>query len=342
MSLGCPERYTAELRTRDGRRRLAALPGLTHATWERALCATSQATLDITPRSRACAAALKRAAPWSCEVALWRDRELVWAGPVADTDDGATAGTVTITAVDVSGWLARRIIHTGYDTSAAPTDAVLVAAMSVTDAYAPDDPNVLRGMRVIPGAGPIARTVEAETAYAAADLAELVSLGVGWTVLARSIVLFPAAQGAGQIPALGPRHFAGDHQRLALDGSRAVTRAVLQGGGVRAEAGGVDAVFGLLEYLETQASYTSESDAALAAAGHLARPVTVLDGSGHPLTARAPVTVAALVPGALCSVTGRGAVLQVTAGMQLVKVAAEWAAAAGETITPTFAEPGAA
>lgn len=334
--LGCPGRYTAELRTRDGRRRRALLPGLTHTTWERALGVTSQATLAVTPTSRACAAALAAAVPWSCEVALWRDHEQVWAGPLTDTDDAS--GTVTLTARDVTCWLDRRIVHDGYDTTDRPADAVLVAAGMLADAYGPDDPRVIGGIVATAGGPPIARTVDPETVYAAADLAELVSLGLGWTVVGRSILLFPAAYGLGHIPPLGPRHFSGDAQRLAIDGSRAVTRAVVQGGGVRAEAGGIDPVFGLLEYLDTQASFTTEEDAALAAAAALARPVAVLDGGGGPLTARAPVTVAQLVPGALCAVTGRGSVLSVTGAMQLTKVAAEWSAAAGETITPTFAE----
>ena len=294
---------------------------------------TAEATVTLTPRSPACRTLLNNAVPWAHELSIWRDDTQVWEGPLYDLDD--TGDTVTLTGRDVTAWLTKRIVHTGYDTEGETVDVATLAANMLRDAYGPDDPDVLPYLWVVPAGVAVERYVEAETVMADADLADLAGLGLDWTVIGRRIVLF-GAEPLTRLPALRGEHFAAPLP-IAEAGAAVTTRAVVQGGGVRGEAGGVHPVLGLLEDLVTATDLDSDEAAAVRAAAVLYTP-TLLINASVPLTSRAPVTIDQLVPGVAASVSGRGAALRVQdADMQLVKLSVGWSPQ-GETVTPTFVE----
>lgn len=333
--LGCPDGYTAELRTRGGRRRVATLGQVTGVTWTRTLSETSWATVTVKPRGRGCSAALDGAIPWGHELALYRDRELVWCGPLMDEpDDG---NTVTLSALDLSAWLGKRLVHDGYDTTGEPADLTTIAWGLLRDALSPDDPGVLQHVDARLTGVTAERWVDPETTMADADLAQLVALGLDWTMVGRRMVLFGRAESLGRIAHLYGRHFTGPLPSVRA-GAGVVTRAVVQGGGVRGEAGGVHPVLGLLEDLVSSSTVESDEDAATLAAAHLYTPTVLLSGTELRLTARAPVSIHQLVPGVVAAVSGAGAACRVTGtAAQLTKVTVEWSPT-GESVSPTFVE----
>lgn len=336
-ALGCPDRYTVELRTRGGGTKIGALPGVTALRWARTLGETSEATIEIAPRGRACSALLDGAMGWAHEVCIWRGSEAVWEGPLIDKADTGTG--VTLLARDVSAWLGKRIVHQGYDTTGLGADLATIGVGMITDAIAPDDPGILEHLWAAPAGVMAERFVDAETVMADADLAELAALGLDWTVTGRRLLLFSRAEPLYRLVALTGRHFAGPLPIIEA-GAGTITRAVLQGGGVRGEAGGVHPVFGLLETLDTQTAVTSDEDAAVAAAHALYTPSLLLAGTDIALLPTAPVSIEELVPGVSTTVSGRGSACQVTgAEVQLTKLAVEWSPT-GETVTPTFVELG--
>jgi hypothetical protein len=335
-ALGCPEGYTVELRVRGGGRRIAVLDGIATVEWERVLSETSEATITLAPRGRECRSAVAGAIPWAHELAVWREEELVWEGPLWDVSDNGSS--VTLTGRDVSQWLTKRLLRAGYDTEGDPVDVALLAEAMIRAALAPDDPEIGRYLSVTAAGITTERFVDEETTTAAADLADLTGLGLDWTTVGRRIALFGRDNPLGRLPALTSEHFTGPLP-IAEVGANALTRAVVQGGGVRGEAGGVHPVLGLLEELISDTAVDSDEDAAVAAAAALYTPTRLLAGDvAVPLTPYAPVTIAQLVPGVVSALSGSGAGLAVDGlAAQLTKVAVTYAAE-GETVTPTFVE----
>lgn len=337
--LGCPESYTVEVMGSGGRDTVARLAPaeVVSVRWDRHLSAISGAVAEVQPRSRECARAVAGLIPWAHELRIWRDAEPVWAGPVVDVADSGE--TVSVTCRDLSGWLPRRIVHEGYDTTKTPVDVSVVADLMITDAYAPADPGAIRWIRRFDTGITVARAVAAETVMADADLSDLVRLGLEWTVVGRRILLFGGSSlppGGVRLNRLAGADFTGP-QGVVRTGEPTVTRAVIQGGGVRGAAGGVHPVLGLLERLETQTAITTAWDAEVAAKGALYPAAGVLLAGGDlGLVPFAPVTVAELVPGALCVVSAAGAALVADTEATLTKVSAVWAADGGEKVTVTL------
>jgi hypothetical protein len=336
VSLGCASSYTVELRTRGGKRRAARFGrGVQRVEWNRLLTGTSSCDLEIVPRSRACARDLNVATSWAHELCVWRDGQQVWEGPLVDKED--TGSSVILTAKDLTAWLPVRIVHEGYDTTLDPVELTALARRVLVDAYAPDDPEAVRHIQTVPAGLLVARAVASETVMADAELAALVKLGLDWTVVGRRIWLFSAGKPLGQIAPLTGNHFTGNLPVVEAGGA-VVTRMVVQGGGVRGEAGGVHPVLGLLERLETQSLVSTVRDAESAARSGLYTPTMMLAGTADlALTPRAPVAVGQLIPGVQAQVSGKGSAVEVAADATLTKVAGLWDAS-GEKIAVTFVE----
>lgn len=336
--LGCARSYVVELRTRGGRAKVAVFgQGVTGVQWSRVLTGVSEAAVTVVPRSRACARDLNRATGWAHELCVWRDGERVWEGPLIDKDD--TGNEVVLTARDLSAWWAKRIVHQGYRTMGDPVDVTRIAEAVLVDAFTPDDPDAIKGIERVPTGILTEREVAGESVMADADIADLVQLGMDWTVVGRRTLLFGGRAPLGRIPALSRRHFTGNLP-VTEAGAGVTTRVVVQGGGVRAVAGGVHEGLGLLERIVTAGTVGTLRDAAAAALGALHTPSLMLAGDASlALTAAAPVAVGQLVPGVVARVSGRGAAVEVSTDATLSKVAAEWAAG-GEKIGVTFVETG--
>ncbi|MGW1840731.1 hypothetical protein ACWCQH_30430, partial [Streptomyces sp. NPDC002067] len=109
--LGCPERYTATIHWRGGARPvpgIAALERLTTCTWSRTLRDTSDAQIVVQKADlQGCCDALGLVEPWVHELTIYRDRDLVWQGPITKITE--QRATVTIDAQDVFAWLDKLV-----------------------------------------------------------------------------------------------------------------------------------------------------------------------------------------------------------------------------------------
>lgn len=121
-TLGCAQRYDAVLHWQGGKRLFAELDAVTSVTWGRKLNDFSEASVTLAKRemSQLCWQKLQPLvdehgeiikpgiSPWAHELSIYRDRALVWQGPVVEwtekTDD------IEIQARDVLAWMDRRVV----------------------------------------------------------------------------------------------------------------------------------------------------------------------------------------------------------------------------------------
>jgi hypothetical protein len=84
-----------------------AIDGITRLTWQRRLDEISEATVEITKAdmSLRCGEQVGQVDPWRMELAVFRDGELVWQGPIVDIVEGRRR--ITIRARDVLAHLER-------------------------------------------------------------------------------------------------------------------------------------------------------------------------------------------------------------------------------------------
>jgi phage replication-related protein YjqB (UPF0714/DUF867 family) len=112
-TLGCAEDYTAAIHWRGGGRTYIPTSffagNMTEVHWERRLNETSQAYITVAKPGRdpACCALLGEIHPWCHELTIYRDGQLVWQGPVVMVEE--TLDAITVTANDVTAWLARLV-----------------------------------------------------------------------------------------------------------------------------------------------------------------------------------------------------------------------------------------
>lgn len=112
-TLGCAGEYQAAIFHRGGQRVFipAARLGVnvTSVEWERRLKDTSAARVVIAKRQldAECCADLGTADPWCHELAVYRDQDLVWQGPILRVNE--EEAQITIDAVDVTAWLAKLV-----------------------------------------------------------------------------------------------------------------------------------------------------------------------------------------------------------------------------------------
>lgn len=244
--LGCAERYDAVVHYQGGRHVWAHLDGLTALNWGRKLDDYSEASVTVAKRdaSRDCLAALGRTQNWAHELSIYRDRQLVWQGPIIQIDE--TRGQIVIDARDMLTWLDRRVIHPIGPASlpswrwhyhwweARPAGEIIHKMLSdgFTGNY--PDPGLFAHARIdIPGT-PLATTelMYGDTEYIGTVVRDILPVGMDMFTLARKCYFIPEGYRLARAPyRLGQRHFLDDLtvRKIGLD---TATRGVLVGGNV--------------------------------------------------------------------------------------------------------------
>lgn len=305
----------------------------TQLDWDRRLDDVSEATVQV-PSS--CCGKLGDVWPWRHELAVSRDGDEEWAGPIQVIANCANGGIV-LKAKDMLSWLDHRVIHNDHDWTALPGIGAVAAAIElIQDGFTPDDPNVLKylegfGVGVVGG-----RSYLANSKYVMDALRDLAKGSVDFTVIGRRIVIMESGYVLGKTPLLTCEHFAGD-VCTSVDGEATVTRAVVTGVGVTGTAGGVDPYFGLLERLVDDQRIGRQTTADGQAAGLLLGtnppPVLIQSPQGFGLAPDAPVCLSDLVPGVTVPVsvncTCRTALQDMRLNTLSVSVTDE-----GETVSP--------
>jgi hypothetical protein len=340
-TLGCADEYAIAVMDREGRAQQGELANAAAATWERVLDDTSEATVTVPYQGPECCELLAAANPWCNEVALYRDGLLVWQGPIEVIDYGRE--TTTITARDVTAWLAHRVIKTLIDYSAAgagPADLVTIAEALVRHGLGQDDPAVEQYLltRLSGVTGERRYDVNSSTVYD--ELAELARTGVDFTALGRRIIL------AGEMPLarlaqLGDDHFAGE-LRVIKDGRQAATAATVVGKGVTGTAGGVGPC-GLLETLANEqeildtASARAEAEAIIKAGTN---PIRLQVPDGSALVPEAPVGINELIPGVIIPVISTETCFDLATDLRLKRLQVSFDPDSGERVAVSLVPVG--
>lgn len=290
--------YQVTIRDRTGVE-ILGLSDIESIEWDRRLNDRSEATVTAMVNAECCTR-LERVRSWRCDLAISRDGEEVWVGPIRTPVN--TVGRVTIKATDVLGWLQRRVIHEDHDWTPLPgVGAVQAAVALINDGFAPDDPNVLKYL-VEYGTGVVGGwDYPAYSKYVFDALLELAKGSIDFTAIGRRIVVMPSGYKLGQTTLVTCDHFQGADLGVTEDGDAAATKAYVTGLNLVGIAGGVDDYFGLIEVLVDNQQIGRQTTADNAAAGLLngknPPPLLVQPPNGSSLSPDTPICLRDLVPG---------------------------------------------
>lgn len=290
----CAVDYAARITDRAGAVVSDAV-SLTSVEWNRLLNGTSSATVVVSPEGDCCAQ-MGNVRTWGHTLTIFRNGDFVWSGPVIDAS--WSNDDVTLQAVDISGWLARRVPHSNITYTSA--DLTTIAERLIDDGFAPDDPghtvNIV-GPSLVKGGRSYLKNVGQTLDH----LSDLADTGLDWTVVGSEFVLLPDSwnQSVGSLT----DEDMPEGMTVAEDGAALITRWVVAGGSdhnLVGESGGVDPFYGLLERYEEQSSVTSVTAATSAARAKLATsssPPVFIDTQSVTISPEAPIDVQSLIPG---------------------------------------------
>lgn len=323
---------TAYIYDRLGRTRLLPLPRAQKIEWGRALSDVSTTTVEIAAQD--CTPKLDQVHAFGCSVVVFRQSgsgpaKRVWEGPVRKIKSKPRGG-LTIEATDVIGLTDRRRIRAARLLAGTPVRDELV--WTITQAFTPDDPNVLAHVQVTGTAGDlIDRDVAVGSGMHLADLGTLTNAGGRYTALGRRIILFTAYDNLGRTKSLRPEDHLTDDVEIIEDGDDLMTSAWARDdsgnvGEYDVDVDGVDDYYGRVDGLlssgsdeEGVASLTNRAEFAVRSNYPARQIITVPDGAA--LQCDAPFPIETLVPGTLIPVvtstaTGR----RISATMMLAQV----------------------
>lgn len=345
--LGCGA-YAARIVTRGANSVVWEEMPFTTLTYERVLDDTAQATIQIDGLVPGCARKASWAAtmPWQHELAIYRNGSRVWIGPIVQMDGNGTKGTIT--ARDRSAWWDKRFLHSTYNQTA---DLAAIFLAYFNDAMSVD-PIVGQApftCTVTPTGITGNRQVDAlDHKPAGPEMRELSDLGIDWTVIDAACMGGGKTVPTGRLTVLTDEHLQDDPdvQRSGLDqGNRfvitgqqpqdATTGQFVEGArvfGIAADAAR-QARDGLLE-VNTQddkaydtTSATAGAQSQLALNGDTPTVVSSLD-----LAPNVPMTIDALVPGALVDIELTRPSIPVAAIYRLSKLTVSVAQNGGESV----------
>lgn len=377
--LGCASSYTALIhywdRSVGALRYYTQLTGITELSWERVLDDFSEARIRFRPNSGDdCCGKLKMRLdssgnllepgvwPWAHELTLYRDGELVWAGPIFSMDETVlpdeSTDFIQITARDFVGWLDRRVIHEDLFLNDRDYDLSEQAELVVRDAFAPDDPGVLEHLVVTPTGKAGTRTIRHWEAKSGEELRDIARGGLDFTSVGRAIIIKSPRRDPA-VPTISLR--AKDFQsgiEIRVVGSEAATAGVAIGGLPMSddpeipvenvppakvyypETGAVSPFFGLIENW-TQSESVQSEDFLLWVAQQ-----KVIDGNPPPTTLSipadsglspdAPVSIHHLVPSTYFTILISGTCRTLSQYMRLSHLRVSWSASAPEAVGVTF------
>lgn len=393
--LGCASDYTVQvwLWERPGAptypppyppprlRFITELTGIIQLYWERTIDDFSEARVRFRPRKGddCCGKLAARwdetgklidpgILPWSHEIIIYRDGEMVWSGPVFSYDETVTPDEQTdfiqINARDHLAWLDRRVIHRDLPFGGrAPHELVDIARAIILDGFGDRD-NIgitAANLPVYPPSGRKGhRTTRAEEARSGDELREVARGGIDFTCVARTIIV----KGVRRDPAVGAIELRNaDFQsgvEIRIVGAEAASMGYAVGkvpedpdkrppiGKAYAPGvpkppdpnAGIHPYFGLIESL-TNASESDSADflnwmAQELVDENMPPPRTLSIPAGATLSPEAGVSVHDLIPSRHFKVSIRSTCSSLSQYMRLSHVEAAWEPNAPERIGVTF------
>lgn len=378
--LGCATTYTALIHYWDRKlgklRYYTTLTGITELSWERVLDDFSETRIRFRPaRGDECCGKLKPIFdaqgkllepgvwPWAHELSIYRDGELVWAGPIFSVDElvmpDETTDHIQITARDFIGWLDRRTIHADLFLNDRTYDLSEQAERVVRDAFAPDDPGVLQHLVVKPTGKKSTRTIRHWEAKSGDELRDIARGGMDFTSVGRAIIIkSPRRDPTVSTLLLRAKDFLSGIE-IRVVGSEAATAGVAVGGqptstdpNVPVEnippavaywppTGGISPFFGLIENWTQSEGVTNEDFLRWVAQQKVIDgnppPTTLSIPADSTLSPDAPVSIHHLVPSTYFTILISGTCRELKQYMRLSHVRVTWSAeSAGEQVGVTF------
>lgn len=328
--LGCPSGYGAVIFRRGGDHPTFSLRGLTALSWSRRLDAISTAQVQIAKMTAGptCCSELGQTQPWSHELGIFRDNQLMWQGPVQSIVEDKDF--VTVAAADVLAWMQVRLNRTDVEFIDTDIDQTDIAVYFINQAFAPDDPHVTEYVVTVPtGATAQVQRKAAYTTTWFAALDELSKQDVDYTTVGRRILV------GGDLSALSPRMALSDaafvnNVEVIMDGANLATKFCASGqeGANLVCVGGVDPFYGLVERIVSADSITADYLARYNAQSeynvHYPQPIVITVPSDASLTDAAPIGIDQLVCGARIDVALTSFCRDIAQPMRLSGMSAAW------------------
>jgi hypothetical protein len=265
-----------------------------------------QATVDLafanSPSGSKCAADLTKVEPWAHELAIVRNGELAFTGPVS-LRPLVSGDSGTLTAVQMPGWLDVRFARNDRLWAAGVDGSTFVSVM-LQDALLVDDPQMLNYCEVRPGIATVHRDILAiddEIVYTDV-LGPMLGATFDMVSMGRKTWFWPAKQALGYIPhALSASDFGGAWD-MFMDGALFASRYSIHGDqstGVRGVAGGVSGRYGLVERRFDDSDILDSGQAAAMAQLQVSGrpPVTITGAHEATLSCDSLIDFHHLVPG---------------------------------------------
>lgn len=306
--------------------------------WERVVDDTSSANVTAQGEDAmaGCCEALSGVKPWKNELAIYRDGEPVWEGPIVRVQDDPDSFSVTISARDLSAWFDHRLVHNDHDY--ANIDSATVFQEIVEDAMAPDNSPGVTVTTSPTGVLTTLRVIALQHRMAGDVLRDLSNASIDWTVLVRRILAGGIVVPTASLGTLTAEDFL-KRPAVVLDGTDQTNRRIVRGAG-GGEAG--DTIFGdatytdpdsgLLESVETITTIENTAAAQATADGSVALLVAARAVGECTLAPTAPVTVEQLVAGALLDVVLDDLCIPVVDTLRIHRVGGRVTHPDGETI----------
>jgi hypothetical protein len=354
--LGCTDSYSVKIMWRANATvfMVPQLDQITSIKWERVLNDTSTAEIEISVQGAGaeCCGQLGQITEWCHELWIYRDGQCVWQGPVVTVVAGRD--TVTVTAHDVTAWLARlanyqTLTYGNWGPTSIVWDIItrnLRSALSVPADY----PNMIDYM-VVEGTDVRMNYRKGKwIEYVLTIMDDLTQYGFQYTTVGRSLYLrdiksatdltqarLTSADLLGDVKVtrngLGARThgFATTQQQNQETGQweGKAYLAVLLG----TPYGRLD---GIANFTDEDATTAQLRAAALSVRGNrYPAPVSIDVTNNAQLSPTAPVTVDMLVPGETFDVALDDFCLPVQQSFRLTEVGGEWTTG-GEKLTASF------
>ena len=246
-SLGCGE-YRVFLYQQGGQIRLGEITPIDRMNFTRVRDDISNCIVFSSGYSVDCGALYATMRSWMHELVVFRDGVRVWEGPI--TRIGYSVDSVEIEAKDVMAYVYRRVMRAGYNdayrliqagTGGLPDQylgllsVVKRAAMLITQALAPYDPNVLPYLTAIeyPDDAKESRVVADWSRSAWEEVDDLAATaGLDYTTVGRRILLWDTHRAIGRLPEMRDGDFSDSPIVTEYGMQLATLFAVTNGSGV--------------------------------------------------------------------------------------------------------------
>ena len=305
--LGCST-YQVAVVTRGGHELVMILPW-SSLSWERVLDDTSSASVSGAIGSDAdCEECQAMAAirAWRHELAIYRNGELVWIGPIINKR--LPPGEFTLNARDLSAWLDHRKIHANH--IYAQEELATIFEDLFDDAMEPDpSPNL--SLSISPsGVKATKRFLRSQNLITGSQLRDITSTGIDWTTIGREIVAGGLAVPTDPVGTFVDAHFTTPPTPL-FSGEQQGNAITVRGAGGGASGDRIAYTSsdfqainddGLLESVESVSTIKDFPSAIQASETRLALRKEVIQIENCVLAPTAPFPVSSLIPGARCPV----------------------------------------